>query len=699
MLTLNPIQQPNTVSSSDLFDKETVLRQLRYTGIVDVVRTRRSFKYDRRIRYQEVIERAGGIPREDMSAVQSGSVSSKDWVAGLCRRHGLGEGDFLMGHTKLFLRDDALIAALAKRQLMAARIQGLFRVVLWRKRRRLARDMRRVQASATLEKAREKHMEMRDSSRTKRLEAEAAVAAIEKALSAHEDAREVAREGARVAEAVLVEAKGTLASVPIAGAEGEWIVSLKSEIAAAEDQAASLRRAADGATGDDGSMSPATLSEMRVRLEAAMRDFAACETAASQQFEALNAVSKVGEASTALDMERALASAEALEASAGDAFAKMEAAEGSVKALDVAAVSANAAAAGVRAEAVREKASAMEGKAHAIRGQAGIALAVGTQVAALSRRAEAAERERDDKARDLDFVTLSRDQLAEDLGKTRVELDDTSARATRTGGDLTRATAETAAKEARVAQLEQDLREERQALAGERAALSSARAEAGAEAASRLETARKLDAAQGEVRARDDLLSARQHEWEEERAAEAEASAQALAEARQAGRDANEELRAAKDAEMGALRARKDAEHERTEAAAQAALQEAADRHTAELAAVCAEKDAAYWDLERTTSARIEALETRNAEIEHALVENVALRDECAALQAQAAAAIAAQHSTETRAVSAEAEVLALRAQCDHLADGAERTEAALDAARMPHHIIRQTGAPKMRWY
>ena len=85
MLTLNPIQQPNTVSSSDLFDKETVLRQLRYTGIVDVVRTRRSFKYDRRIRYQEVIERAGGIPREDMSAVQSGSVSSKDWVAGLCR--------------------------------------------------------------------------------------------------------------------------------------------------------------------------------------------------------------------------------------------------------------------------------------------------------------------------------------------------------------------------------------------------------------------------------------------------------------------------------------------------------------------------------------------------------------------------------------------------------------------------------------
>ena len=70
-----------------------------------------------------------------------------------------------------------------------------------------------------------------------------------------------------------------------------------------------------------------------------------------------------------------------------------------------------------------------------------------------------------------------------------------------------------------------------------------------------------------------------------------------------------------------------------------------------------------------------------------------------AALQAQAAAAIAAQHSTETRAVRAEAEVLALRAQCDHLADGAERTEAALDAARMPHHIIRQTGAPKMRWY
>ena len=46
MLTLNPIQQPNTVSSSDLFDKETVLRQLRYTGIVDVVRTRRSFKYE-----------------------------------------------------------------------------------------------------------------------------------------------------------------------------------------------------------------------------------------------------------------------------------------------------------------------------------------------------------------------------------------------------------------------------------------------------------------------------------------------------------------------------------------------------------------------------------------------------------------------------------------------------------------------------
>ena len=166
--------KPNLKRSADSFDHQLVLRQMRYSGIKDLIVVRQQLSvYRVRATYVSIAEVYQGSGCKVTTPAQG-----KKLVLGLLKMLEIEESEYLLGRTKIFMKSDALQSFLMTRVRACTTISSTYRM---HRQRKVYKELLAVQSAAVTRIAtrwrgkmqRAKYIKMRDAEREReRKEAE-----------------------------------------------------------------------------------------------------------------------------------------------------------------------------------------------------------------------------------------------------------------------------------------------------------------------------------------------------------------------------------------------------------------------------------------------------------------------------------------------------------------------------------------------